>query len=77
MISTLVDCNVPERTNSELCVDAKDVKVIMIYYSSCQHIYKIKEEYKEMNTKKCEYSHTHSLTHKTINTLQNYSPQQT
>jgi len=33
-----------------LCVDAKDVKFIMIYYSSCQHIYKITEEYKEMHT---------------------------
>jgi len=67
MSSTLVHCNVPERTNRELCVDAKDVKFIMIYYSSCQHIYKIKEEYKEMNTKKMRiltYTFTYTQNYK-------------
>ena len=62
MSSTLVDCNVPERTNRELCVDAKDVKFIMIYYSSCQHIYKIKEEYKEMNKKMRILTYTFTYT---------------
>jgi len=62
MSSTLVDCNVPERTNRELCVDARDVKFIIIYYSSCQHIYKIKEEYKEMNTKNAN-THIHIHLH--------------